>query len=364
MDNTDVVVIGAGLVGLAVARALALEGREVLVLEAADQFGTGASSRNSEVIHAGIYYPRGSLKARLCVAGRDLLYDFCRERRIEQRRCGKLLVATSEAQLPELLRLRATALANGVALEALTAAQARSLEPQLACTAALHSPLTGIVDSHGLMLALLAEAQQARALLVCRCRVTAVVVEDGGFGIAVNGEAASLRARALVNCAGLDAPGVARLMRGFPARCIPSAYFAKGSYFTLKGAAPFGRLVYPLPEPGGAGVHLTLDLAGQARFGPDVQWVDRREFDVDPQRAGSFYARVRRYWPALPDGALAPAYAGIRAKLSGPGQPAADFRIDGERQHGVPGCVQLFGIESPGLTASLAIASRVAAMLK
>jgi L-2-hydroxyglutarate oxidase LhgO len=364
MDNADVVVIGAGVVGLAVARALALAGREVLMLEAADQLGTGASSRNSEVIHAGIYYPRGSLKARLCVAGRDLLYDFCREHRIEHRRCGKLLVATSEAQLSELARLRATALANGVALQALSAAQAQALEPQLACTAALHSPLTGIVDSHGLMLALLAEAQRARALLVCRCRVSAVRVEDGGFGIAVNGEAASLRARAVVNCAGLDAPGVARLMRGFPARSIPSAYFAKGSYFTLNGPAPFGRLVYPLPEPGGAGVHLTLDLAGRARFGPDVQWVDRPELDVDPQRAGSFYARVRRYWPALPDGALAPAYAGIRAKLSGPGQPAADFRIEGERQHGVAGCVQLFGIESPGLTACLAIARHVAAMLE
>jgi L-2-hydroxyglutarate oxidase LhgO len=364
MDNADVIVIGAGVVGLAVARALALEGREVLVLEAADHFGTGASSRNSEVIHAGIYYAAGSLKARLCVAGRDLLYAFCRERGVEHRRCGKLIVATSEAQLPELATLRAIALANGVGLDALTGGEARILEPQLACTAALLSPLTGIIDSHGLMLALLGEAQSARAILACRCRVTAVSVQDGGFAVAVNGGAASLRARALVNCAGLDAPGVARLMRGFPAGCVPRAHFAKGSYFTLNGPAPFTRLVYPLPEPGGAGVHLTLDLAGRARFGPDVEWVESREFRVDPQRAAGFYGAVRRYWPALPDGALAPGYAGIRAKLSGPGQPAADFRIEGERQHGVPGCVQLFGIESPGLTAALAIASQVATMLE
>jgi L-2-hydroxyglutarate oxidase LhgO len=363
MDDTDVIVIGAGVVGLAVARALALAGREVLVLEAAEHFGTGASSRNSEVIHAGIYYARGSLKARLCVAGRELLYGFCAERGIEHRRCGKLLVATSEAQLAELAQLRAGALANGVTLESLSGAAARALEPQLACTAALHSPLTGIVDSHGLMLALLAEAHSAGAILACRCRVTGVALRQDGFEVAVNGEAASLHARALVNCAGLDAPGVARLMRGFPPRCIPTEHFAKGSYFTLMGPAPFARLVYPLPEPGGAGVHLTLDLAGRARFGPDVQWVERRELDVDPQRAAAFYGAVRRYWPALPEGALAPGYAGIRAKLSGPGEPAADFRIDGERQHGVPGCVQLFGIESPGLTASLAIASQVAAML-
>jgi L-2-hydroxyglutarate oxidase LhgO len=364
MDNADVIVIGAGVVGLAVARALALKGREILLLEAADHFGTGASSRNSEVIHAGIYYASGSLKARLCVAGRDLLYGFCRERGVEHRRCGKLIVATSAAQLPELARLRATALANGVALEELTPGEARTLEPQLACTAALHSPLTGIVDSHGLMLALLGEAQSAGAMLACRSRVTAVAVHDAGFEVSVNGAAASLRARALINCAGLDAPEVARLMREFPARCIPKAYLAKGSYFTLSGPAPFTRLIYPLPEPGGAGVHLTLDLAGRARFGPDVEWVESREFDVDARRASGFYGAVRRYWPALPEGALAPGYAGIRAKLSGAGQPAADFRIDGPRQHGVPGCVQLFGIESPGLTASLAIADHVAAILE
>jgi L-2-hydroxyglutarate oxidase LhgO len=363
MDNADVIVIGAGVVGLAVARALALQGRDVLVLEAAEQFGTGASSRNSEVVHAGIYYDSGSLKGRLCVAGRDLLYEFCRERGIGHRCCGKLIVATSEAQLPELERLRVTALGNGVALEALTGSRAHNLEPQLVCTAALHSLLTGIVDSHGLMLALLAEAQSAGAILVCRSRVTAVRVEDDRFQVGVNGAPATLRARAVVNCAGLDAPGVAGLMRGFPARWVPSAYFAKGSYFTLKGPAPFARLVYPLPEPGGAGVHLTLDLAGGARFGPDVQWLESRDLEVDPQRAPAFYAAVRRYWPTLPDGALAPGYAGIRAKLSGAGQPPVDFRIEGERQHGVPGCVQLFGIESPGLTASLAIASHVAAML-
>lgn len=363
MDRVEVVVIGAGVVGLAVARALARGGREVLILEAAGRFGEGASSRNSEVIHAGIYYPRGSLKATLCVAGRELLYGFCREHAIPHRRCGKLIVASSPAQLPALAAIHAAAQANGVEITALSRSAARALEPQLACAAALHSPTTGIVDSHACMLALLGEAESHGATLACDSAVTGLALADGAFAVAVNGGAATLAARALVNCAGLDAPAIARLLAPFPAGRIPRAWLAKGSYFALGGPAPFSRLIYPLPAPGGLGIHLVLDLAGRARFGPDVEWVERREYDVDPARAALFYAAVRAWWPALADGALQPAYAGIRARITGPGEPAADFRIDGESVHGVPSLVHLFGIESPGLTASLAIGEHVAAML-
>lgn len=359
----DAIVIGAGAVGLAVARALAQGGREVLILEAAERFGSGVSARNSEVIHAGIYYPRGSLKARLCVAGRELLYAFCRDHGVGHRRCGKLIVASDEQQLAELARIRAAALANGVELSPLGRADALALEPGLRCAAALHSPLTGIIDAHAYMLALLGQAESRGALLVCDSAVTAVALQADGFLVAVNGAPASLHARVLVNSAGLSAPQVARLMQGFPTALVPPAYLAKGSYFTLAGRAPFGRLIYPLPESGGLGVHLTLDLAGRARFGPDMEWVDEPDYAVDVKRAAGFYRAVRAWWPALPDGALEPAYAGIRPKITGPGGPAADFRIDGQSVHGVPGLVQLFGIESPGLTASLAIAAHVAALL-
>ena len=361
MDSADVIVVGAGVVGLAVARELALRGREVLILEAAGRFGTGASSRNSEVIHAGIYYPRGSLKARLCVAGRERLYEFCRERAIAHRRCGKLIVATSEAQLPELTRIAAAARANGVELTLLSRPQALALEPGLSCAGALHSPLTGIVDSHALMLALLGEAERHGATLVCASTVTRVVLEERAVAIGVNGAEPVLRARTLVNCAGVQAPAVARLMEGFPPLHIPVAYFAKGNYFTLNAPAPFQRLIYPLPEAGGLGIHLCLDLAGRARFGPDVQWIEACEYAVDGRRAAAFYAAIRRYWPELPDGALQPAYAGVRARIFAPTQAAADFRIDDAHTHGVPPVVNLFGIESPGLTASLAIAGEVAA---
>lgn len=363
MERVDVVVIGAGVVGLAIARALAARGREVLILEAAERFGSGVSSRNSEVIHAGIYYPRGSLKARLCVAGRDLLYAFCREHGVAHRRCGKLIVASGDRQLAALRQIRATALANGVELTALGRAEALALEPQLECAAALHSPATGIVDAQGCMLALLGQAERGGALLACDSTVTGLALHADGFLVAVNGAPASLRARALVNSAGLAAPRVARLMEGFPAERVPSAFYAKGSYFALRLRAPFERLIYPLPEPGGAGVHLTIDLGGRARFGPDVQWVREPDYTVDAARAAGFYRAVRAWWPALPDGVLEPAYAGVRPKIAGPGEPAADFRIDGEAAHGVRGLVQLFGIESPGLTASLAIAEHVAALL-
>jgi L-2-hydroxyglutarate oxidase LhgO len=364
MERADAVVIGAGVVGLAVARALAARGREVLILEAAERFGSGASARNSEVVHAGIYYPRGSLKARLCVAGRELLYALCREHGIAHRRCGKLIVATDPGRSAELERLRSGALANGVALTALSRAQARALEPQLECAAALHSPESGIVDAHALMLALLGEAESGGATLVCRSEVTGLDLHDGAFRIAVNGAPPSLEARTLVNSAGLDAPQVARLLRGRAAHGIPDAHPCKGSYFSLSAPAPFTRLIYPPPERDALGVHLTLDLAGRARFGPDVQWVTERDYRVDPARAAGFYAAIRPFWPALADGALLPAYAGIRPRIYGPGQPVPDFRIEGEAAHGVRSLIHLFGIESPGLTASLAIAAHVATLLE
>jgi L-2-hydroxyglutarate oxidase LhgO len=357
VDSTDAVVIGAGVIGLAVARELAARGHDTLILEAAARFGSGASSRNSEVVHAGIYYPQGSLKARLCVAGRERLYAFCRERGIPHLRCGKLIVATDALQLPALAAIAATARANGVELESLERAAALTLEPALACAGALHSPLTGIIDSHAYMLALLADAQSRGATLVCSCAVTRLVLEEKGVLIGVNGAEPALRARRLVNCAGVHAPAVARLMEGFPSAHIPAAYFSKGNYFALSGRAPFRRLIYPLPEDGALGIHLTLDLAGRARFGPDVQWIDACEYGVDPQRAASFYTAIRRYWPGLPDGMLQPAYAGVRPKITAPGAPAADFRIDDAGTHGVAGVLNLFGIESPGLTASLALAA-------
>lgn len=370
MDELDCVVIGAGVVGLACARALALQGREVMILEADTHFGGGASSRNSEVIHAGLYYPPGSLKARLCVRGRALLYEYCAARGIAHRRCGKLVVATSAAQLGELEAIAARAHANGVADVALIdASAARALEPALTCVAALHSPSTGILDSHALMLALLADAEHAGATLVVDTPVCAGAVSAAGVELETGGtEPLRVRARTVVNAAGLAAPQVAARFADLPAEHVPRAFYAKGSYFSLRGKSPFTRLIYPVPELAGLGVHLTLDLQGRARFGPDVEWLDGpphgpQAYHVDAARAQAFYREIRRYWPALPDDALAPDYAGIRAKIAGPGEPAADFRIDGPATHGVPGLVNLFGIESPGLTACLAIAEAVVAAL-
>ena len=362
MDSVEAVVIGAGVVGLAIARELALRGQETLILEAAPAPGSGASSRNSEVIHAGLYYPQGSLKARLCIAGRDRLYEFCRDRGVPHRQLGKLIVA-GRGEIPVLERLARNAQASGVGLEWLDAAALRTLEPELECGAALHSPLSGIVDAHAFMQALLAEAESHGATLVCRSEVTRIVPGSAGIEIGVNGAPPALRVRRLINSAGVQAPAVARLIEGFPPELIPRAHLSKGNYFSLRGAAPFRRLIYPIPEHGGLGIHLTLDLAGRARFGPDVEPVAACDFSVDPGRSQSFYAAVRRYWPALAEGALEPAYAGIRARIYAPMQAPADFRVEGATHHGVAGLVNLFGIESPGLTASLALASEAVARI-
>lgn len=364
MDEIDCVVIGAGVVGLAVARALALQGREVLVLEAEGAIGTGTSSRNSEVIHAGIYYAAGSLKARMCVEGRHALYAYAAERGVPHRRCGKLIVATSEAQVAQLDAIHAKARANGVEdMALLSGAEARALEPQLACLAALHSPSTGIVDSHALMLSLQGDLENAGGMLALKSPVASAVCTPEGIEL-TSEDGTTLRCATVVNAAGLTAPLLAKRFEGLPQSSVPEAYFAKGNYFTLAGRAPFQRLIYPVPEAAGLGVHLTLDLGGQAKFGPDVQWVDSPDdLVVDSRRGDAFYDEVRRYWPALPDGALIPGYAGIRPKISGPDEPARDFVIAGPETHGVPGLVNLFGIESPGLTSSLAIGRHVAELL-
>ncbi len=362
MDSTDIVVIGAGVIGLAVARALATRGREVVIIEAAESFGSGISSRHSEVIHAGIYYPRGSLKAQLCVAGRNQLYAFCERFGVPHRRCGKLIVATTAAQVSDLQAIQAAAADNGVELEWLDSAAARVLEPDVVCDAALFSPATGIIDSHTYMHALLADAERHGASVAYRSRVAAMWLESSSILVAINDDARpQLRARMVVNCAGLHATQLAASIEEFPTEHIPRTHYARGHYFSLAGRAPFRHLVYPIPEPGGLGVHLTLDLAGQARFGPDVEWIDTLDYAVDTERAPRFYSAIRRFWPALADGQLIPAYAGIRPKIAGPGE-SADFRIDGPQQHGIPTVINLFGIESPGLTASLAIADHVAGM--
>jgi L-2-hydroxyglutarate oxidase LhgO len=358
MDSVECVVVGAGIVGLAVARALARAGREVVVLEAEDAIGTHTSSRNSEVIHAGIYYPKGSLKARACVQGRRLLYDYCASHGVPHRRCGKLIVATSDSQVGELRSIHRKAHANGATdVVEISAAEAMRMEPALLCVAALHSPSTGIVDSHALMLAYLGDAEAAGAMLALRSPLEKAVFTGRDFELQA-GET-RIKTAMLVNSAGLRAPSIARLIEGFPAGRIPPELYAKGNYYALAGRPPFSRLVYPVPEPGGLGVHVTLDMGGQARFGPDVEWVERISYEVDPRRADRFYAAIRRYWPGLPDGALAPGYAGIRPKISPPGEPAADFVVQGPGEHGMPGLVNLFGIESPGLTASLALADDV-----
>src|SRR5260221_4791098 len=360
-ETVDCVVAGAGVVGLAVARALALAGREVIVLEAAEGIGTETSSRNSEVIHAGIYYPKGSLMARTCVAGRHLVYAYCAEHGVPHRNCGKLIVATNDAESARLTEIKGRAETNGVeGMRLLSAAEATALEPNLRCTAALLSPATGIVDSHSYMLALLADAEGAGAALAIHSPVQRGRVVEGGIEIEVGGaEPMNLRCRLLVNSAGLHAPALANLIEGMPADRVPHAYYAKGNYFSLAGRSPFSRLIYPVPVPGGLGVHITVDMGGQAKFGPDVEWIDGIDYSVDPHRADKFYAAVRKYWPALKDGALQPGNAGIRPKTLPPAAPAQDFVVQGPADHGVPGLINLFGIESPGLTSSLALAEHV-----
>ncbi len=364
MDQVECVVVGAGVVGLAVARALARSGREVLVLEAAPAIGTGISSRNSEVIHAGIYYAQGSLKARLCVQGRRLLYAYCAERGVNHRRCGKLLVATAPDQLAQLQEIMRKAALNGVDdLQFLSAAQARAMEPQLACEAALFSPGTGIVDSHALMLALQGDLENAGGLVALNSALVRADCSASSIAL-TTADGTRVRCAVVVNAAGLQAPALATAFYGLAPRHVPRAYFAKGNYFTLAGRAPFSHLIYPVPQAAGLGVHLTLDLGGQAKFGPDVQWVDSADdLSVDPGRGDAFYAEVRKYWPALQDGALLAGYAGIRPKIHAPEQGACDFLIQGPAEHGVAGLVNLFGIESPGLTSALAIGDYVNALV-
>ncbi|MBT0961317.1 NAD(P)/FAD-dependent oxidoreductase [Denitromonas iodatirespirans] len=365
METVDCVVIGAGVVGLACAKSLAEAGREVIVLERETAFGTGISSRNSEVIHAGLYYPPGSLKARLCVAGRDALYAYCAERGVAHARCGKLVVAPKVEQAEGLQLIRSKAAANGVHdLQLLDRRQIAALEPALDAHAALLSPSTGIVDSHGLMLALLGDAERHGAMLALGSPVEDGRPDGDGVVLRVGGEQEmDLRARWVINAAGLDAVALGHRLGGPAEAQLPQAWFARGVYFTLTGKAPFSRLIYPLPEPGGLGVHLTLDLGGQAKFGPDVEWIDQPDYHVDPARAEAFYTAIRSWWPQLEDGRLEPGYAGVRPKIVGPGMPDADFRIDGPAQHGTPGLIHLLGIESPGLTAALAIGQQVAGMV-
>lgn len=360
-ERVEAVVVGAGVVGLAVARALAMAGREVIVLERHPLIGSETSSRNSEVIHAGIYYPTGSLKAALCVAGKQALYRYCAERGIPHRPCGKLIVATSETQLDELLRIQKKAAENGVTdLEFWPAERAKALEPELSCTGALWSPSTGIIDSHGLMLAYQGDIEDHGGMIAFNASLERAAVTRDGYELEVGGEnPMRLACDILVNSAGLEAPLLARRIEGYDPAHAPEAHYCKGNYYTLKGKSPFSRLIYPVPEAAGLGVHVTIDLGGQCRFGPDTEWVEEVQYDVDPQRADVFYDAVRRYWPRLADGALEPGYSGIRPKLFPAGKPNADFIIQGPATHGLAGLIHLYGIESPGLTASAAIGEAV-----
>jgi L-2-hydroxyglutarate oxidase LhgO len=358
----QVLVIGAGVVGLAAARALARKGHEVVVAEAEGGIGTGISARNSEVIHGGMYYPTGSLRARHCVAGRRMLYEFCASHGVPHRKCGKLIVATDAAEMAKLDAIAAQGVINGVeGLGPITADAARKLEPELRCLGALLSPETGIIDAHAYMLALRGDLEDAGGAIAFNTPVLGATRKDGQWQVAFGGsDGGTFAFDALVNCAALGAQKLAHAMPDYPQERVPRLVLAKGNYFTFTGKPAFKRLIYPVPMPGGLGVHVTLDLAGRMRFGPDVEWVEREHYEVDPKRAGIFYARIRTYWPGMPDGSLAPDYSGIRPKLTGPGEPQADFLIDTPAQHGLPGLVQMFGIESPGLTSSLSLAEAVA----
>jgi L-2-hydroxyglutarate oxidase LhgO len=364
MHDIETLVIGAGVIGLAVARALAMSGREVMVLEQHDLIGSETSARNSEVIHAGIYYPPGSLKAKLCLPGKHQLYDFCAENGVAHERIGKLIVAANEAQLPELERLHKQALDTGLDdLVFFDRKKLQEVEPALDCIGALWSPSTGIIDTHGFMLALQGGLEACGGQVVLNSNVRQIEPCAGGYRIKVDtgeGGTYALTCRELIVSAGHGAPG---LMKDIAGANAPKADLAKGNYFKLQGKAPFSTLVYPVPEPGGSGVHITMDLQHQARFGPDVEWVEKIDYEVDPTRGDKFYAAIRSYWPDLPDNSLIPDYCGFRPKIVGPGEPAGDFRIDGPEAHGLEGLVALYGIESPGLTSSLAIADEVVARL-
>lgn len=364
--DIDCVVVGAGVVGLAVARELAVAGNEVLVIEAGETIGIGISSRNSEVIHAGIYYPPGSLKARLCVEGKHALYAFCDSHGVSTRRTGKLIVANTDAQLAQLQLLLKRGQENGVDdLRLLDRNQATALEPALECIAALYSPSTGIVDSHALMLALQGEAEAAGTSIAFRAPLLGAKVTADGFLLHVGGETPmELSCRRLINAAGLHAPALARRIDGLSSDAVPRDYLCKGNYFSVARRVPFTHLIYPAPEADGLGVHMTVDLGGQARFGPDTEWVETEDYLVNPARADSFYAAIRSYWPDLPDGSLQPDYSGIRPKISAPGEPACDFMISSQREHNVSGLINLFGIESPGLTSCLAIAQHVRELIE
>lgn len=361
MSDIDAIVIGAGVIGLAVARSLAMSGRSVIVLEKADAIGTETSSRNSEVIHAGIYYPKDSLKARYCVEGRRKLYAYCDAHNVPYRRSGKLIVATDEEETQAIVALKAKAEANGVEdLVLISGEEAMRMEGALFATAALHSPVTGILDSHSYMLSLRGDAEEHGAAFAFLTPFEKAEWNGTHFTVYAGGaEPMTVTCDILINAAGLHASRFARLIAGLDQKHIPETLYAKGNYFSLASRAPFTHLIYPAPHTHGLGVHLTLDLAGQARFGPDVEWVSTLDYEVDPKRGLGFDAAIRRYWPTLPENALLPSYSGIRPKISGPNDPAPDFRIDGAELHGIQGLVNLFGIESPGLTSSLAIADAV-----
>jgi L-2-hydroxyglutarate oxidase LhgO len=357
--DVECVVVGGGVVGLACAVELARRGAEVLVLEAEARAGEGVSSRNSGVIHAGLYYPPGSLKARLCVRGRDLLYDYAERRGVPNRRLGKLVVATSDDELPALRALLERGVGNGVRLDWLDAAQARAREPELHCEAALDSPDSGIVDVAEFVMALSGDLQQAGGQLLCHARVARVARRDGLFELeTADGDRVSCRQ--LVNAAGLGATELAKAIDGFPADRVPRLWFGAGHYYTARRKVPFQHLIYPLPNPGGLGVHLGFDLAGRARFGPDLRYIDRLSYDFDDAERSRFADAIRQWWPAVRDDELMPDFVGVRPKLVGPGEHNPDFLIQAAAEHGMPGLINLFGIESPGLTSALALAEEVA----